>query len=80
LRLRFYGTAAILSAVQDDPQSINVQQESHVRQRVQQAARQQPLRPGALCPACGGHAFRRAELKAGTPCPKCGQKPLSIAA
>jgi len=77
------GAPPILSPVQPepfDPQVIDDPSVSHVRERAQRAARQQPLRPGALCPSCGGHAFRRVELKAGTACPKCGQKPSSIAA
>jgi predicted Zn-ribbon and HTH transcriptional regulator len=63
-----------------DPKVIDHPDVSHVRERAQQAAKTQPLRPGALCPSCGGHAFRRAELKAGAPCPRCGKSPNTLAA
>ena len=46
---------------------------------MQQAEKGHQLRPGALCPHCGGHAFKRAELKAGVPCPACGKQPRAAA-
>ena len=58
-----------------DPRYIESEEDSHLRERMQQEAKAQPLRPGALCPHCGGHAFKRAELKAGTACPACGKQP-----
>ncbi len=58
-----------------DPRFIENEDDSHLRERMQKAERAVPLRPGALCPHCGGHAFKRAELKAGTPCPVCGKQP-----
>jgi predicted Zn-ribbon and HTH transcriptional regulator len=59
----------------DDPRFVAGPDESPVRERIQRAEQGQQLRPGALCPNCGGHAFRRAELKAGAACPKCGKAP-----
>ncbi|HYM49381.1 MAG TPA: hypothetical protein VET65_02300 [Candidatus Limnocylindrales bacterium] len=59
----------------DDPRSLDLPQESHIRERIQQAERGHGLRPGALCPHCGAHAFRRDEIKRGLPCPKCGSAP-----
>ena len=58
-----------------DPRFIEKDDDSHLRERMQQAEQAVPLRPGALCPHCGGHAFKRAELKAGTACPACGKQP-----
>ena len=58
-----------------DPTVIPLPEENHIRERMQAAEKGHQLRPGALCPKCGGHAFRRAELKSGSPCPKCGTKP-----
>ncbi len=58
-----------------DPRFIENEDDSHLRERMQKAEQAAPLRPGALCPHCGGHAFKRAELKAGTPCPACGKQP-----
>ena len=63
----------------DDPRFIAEQADSHLRERMQQAEKGHQLRPGALCPHCGGHAFKRAELKAGTPCPACGKSPRAVA-
>jgi len=62
-----------------DPRFIEKEDDSHLRERMQQAALAQPLRPGALCPHCGGHAFKRAELKAGAPCRACGKQPRAAA-
>ena len=62
-----------------DPRFIAPDDESHVRERMQQAEKGHQLRPGALCPHCGGHAFKRAELKAGAPCPACGKSPYLAA-
>lgn len=65
-----------------DPQDlryVDTPQESRVRERMQQEERKHSLRPGSLCPHCGGHALRRAELKAGTACPKCGKSPQAAA-
>jgi predicted Zn-ribbon and HTH transcriptional regulator len=59
----------------DDPRFIAPDQDSRVRERMQKAEKGHELRPGALCPHCGGHAFKRAELKAGAPCPACGKPP-----
>jgi predicted Zn-ribbon and HTH transcriptional regulator len=59
----------------DDPRFIPADEDSHLRERMQRAEQGHSLRPGALCPHCGGHAFKRAELKAGTPCPACGKSP-----
>jgi predicted Zn-ribbon and HTH transcriptional regulator len=59
----------------DDPRFNDLPKESRVRERIQQAERGHELRPGALCPHCGGHAFRRQEIKAGSPCPKCDKAP-----
>jgi predicted Zn-ribbon and HTH transcriptional regulator len=58
-----------------DPRFLDLPEESHVRERIQKAERGQALRPGALCPHCGGHAFRRQEIRAAAPCPKCGRDP-----
>jgi predicted Zn-ribbon and HTH transcriptional regulator len=57
------------------PSPIPEEPDSRLRERMQQAERTHELRPGALCPHCGGHAFKRAELKAGSPCPACGKSP-----
>jgi predicted Zn-ribbon and HTH transcriptional regulator len=62
-----------------DPRFVESNDESHVRERIQKAERDHPLRPGALCPHCGGHAFKRAELKAGASCPSCGRSPRAAA-
>jgi predicted Zn-ribbon and HTH transcriptional regulator len=62
-----------------DPRFIENEDDSHLRERMQKAEQAVPLRPGALCPHCGGHAFKRAELKAGTPCPACGKQPRAAA-
>lgn len=59
----------------DDPRFIPAEDDSRLRERMQQAEKGHQLRPGALCPHCGGHAFKRAELKAGSPCPACGKSP-----
>jgi predicted Zn-ribbon and HTH transcriptional regulator len=58
-----------------DPRFIEKDDDSRLRERMQRAEQAVPLRPGALCPHCGGHAFKRAELKAGTQCPVCGKQP-----
>jgi predicted Zn-ribbon and HTH transcriptional regulator len=58
-----------------DPHILPKGDESHVRERIQKAEQGHALRPGALCPHCSGHAFKRAELKAGTACPNCGKSP-----
>lgn len=58
-----------------DPRFIEKEDDSHLRERMQKAEQAAPLRAGALCPHCGGHAFKRAELKAGSPCPACGKQP-----
>jgi uncharacterized protein (DUF983 family) len=58
-----------------DPRFIENEDDSRLRERMQEAEQAVPLRPGALCPHCGGHAFKRAELKAGTACPACGKQP-----
>lgn len=63
----------------EDPRFIPAEQDSHLRERMQASERKHALRPGALCPHCGGHAFKRAELKAGTPCPACGKSPQAAA-
>ncbi len=63
----------------EEPSDIPQEADSHLRERMQQAERQHQLRPGALCPHCGGHAFKRAELKAGSPCPSCGKSPRAAA-
>ena len=62
-----------------DPRFIPSEDDSHLRERMQKAEKANELRPGALCPHCGGHAFKRAELKAGTPCPACGKSPRAAA-
>lgn len=62
-------------AVPGDPRFLDLPQESHVRERIQKAEHGHALRPGALCPHCGGHAFRRQEIRSGAPCPKCGKDP-----
>jgi uncharacterized protein (DUF983 family) len=59
----------------DPAASLPREEDSRLRQRMQQAEKGHQLRPGALCPHCGGHAFKRAELKAGTACPACGKSP-----
>jgi predicted Zn-ribbon and HTH transcriptional regulator len=66
-------------APQRDPRLLEAEDDNHTRERLQQAERGHSLRPGALCPHCGGHAFRRQELKAGAPCPKCGASPRAAA-
>ena len=58
-----------------DPRFLPQDEESHVRERIQKSEQGHSLRPGALCPNCSGHAFKRAELKAGTACPRCGKSP-----
>jgi predicted Zn-ribbon and HTH transcriptional regulator len=65
--------------ISEDPRFIPAEDDSHVRERIQKAEKGHELRPGALCPHCGGHAFKRAELKAGTPCPACGKAPRAAA-
>jgi predicted Zn-ribbon and HTH transcriptional regulator len=64
-----------MAQTSDDPRFVDLPQESQVRERIQKAERGHALRPGALCPHCGGHAFRRQEIKSGAPCPKCGKAP-----
>ncbi len=64
-----------MGGVEADPRFVDLPQESRLRDRMRKAGSGQNLRPGALCPSCGGHAFRRAELKAGSPCPRCGKAP-----
>jgi uncharacterized protein (DUF983 family) len=59
----------------DDPRFLPAEEDSHLRERMQKSEKGHELRPGALCPHCGGHAFKRAELKAGKPCPACGKQP-----
>jgi predicted Zn-ribbon and HTH transcriptional regulator len=63
----------------DDPRYIPPEDDSHLRERMQKAEKDHELRPGALCPHCGGHAFKRAELKAGAACPACGKSPRAAA-
>ena len=63
----------------DDPRFIGPDEDSHLRERMQRAEQGHTLRPGALCPHCGGHAFKRAELKAGAACPACGKQPRAAA-
>lgn len=58
-----------------DPRFVEVPPESLLRNRMQQAEQGHALRPGAVCPHCGGHAFRRQEIKRGAACPKCGRNP-----
>lgn len=62
-----------------DLRFIAEEDDSHLRDRMQKAEKGHDLRPGALCPHCGGHAFKRAELKAGAPCPACGKSPRAAA-
>jgi predicted Zn-ribbon and HTH transcriptional regulator len=62
-----------------DPRFIADEDDSHVRERIQKAEQGHQLRPGALCPHCAGHAFKRAELKAGSLCPACGKSPRAAA-
>src|SRR3989442_15271785 len=57
-----------------DPRFIDKEDDSHLRERMQKAEQAAPLRPGALCPHCGGHPFKRAELKAGAPRPPRGKE------
>ncbi|TMD12705.1 MAG: hypothetical protein E6J00_10955 [Chloroflexi bacterium] len=66
-------------AASGDPRFLDLPEESHVRERMQRAERGHALRPGALCPHCGGHAFRRQEIRAASPCPKCGRDPRAAA-
>jgi predicted Zn-ribbon and HTH transcriptional regulator len=66
-------------AAGEDSAPLPREEDSHLRERMQKAERQRELRPGALCPHCGGHAFKRAELKAGTVCPACGKAPRAAA-
>lgn len=66
-------------APDQDPRFVETEADNRTRDRLQQAERGHSLRPGALCPRCGGHAFRRQELKAGTPCPRCGAPPKAAA-
>jgi predicted Zn-ribbon and HTH transcriptional regulator len=61
------------------PSFIPEETDSHLRERMQKAEKGHALRPGALCPHCGGHAFTRAELKSGAACPACGQMPRAVA-
>jgi predicted Zn-ribbon and HTH transcriptional regulator len=68
------------SAQPDELRFIEQPQESHLRERLREQGRQQPIRPGGLCPHCGGHAFKRSELKQNSPCPRCGKKPSQSAA
>jgi len=63
----------------NDPHFLPKDDESHVRERIQQAEQGHSLRPGALCPHCAGHAFKRAELKSGAACPNCGKSPRAAA-
>lgn len=63
----------------DDPRYLPPEDDSQLRERMQKAEKGHELRPGALCPHCGGHAFKRAELKAGTACPACGKSPRAAA-
>ena len=63
----------------EDLRFIPGEDDSHLRNRMQKAEKGHELRPGALCPHCGGHAFKRAELKAGAPCPACGKPPRAAA-
>ena len=67
--------AAKPSPAAPDPSFLPVETDSHLRERMQKAESGHALRPGALCPHCGGHAFTRAELKAGAACPECGKSP-----
>jgi len=62
-----------------DPRFIENDDDSRLRERMQKAEQGHSLRPSALCPHCGGHAFKRAELKAGSPCPACGKQPRAAA-
>src|SRR2546430_9386465 len=62
-----------------DPRFIDKEDDSHLRERMQKAEQAAPLRPGALCPHCGGHAFKRAELKAGAPRPARRKQPRTVA-
>jgi hypothetical protein len=64
----------------DELRFIGPAEESHLRERLREQGRQQPIRPGGLCPHCGGHAFRRSELKQNSPCPRCGKQPAAQAA
>ncbi len=59
----------------DDPRFLRKEEDNHVRERIQKAEAGHSLRPGALCPHCAGHAFKRAELKSGALCPNCGKSP-----
>jgi len=59
----------------NDPRFLPSGEESQVRERIQKAEQGHTLRPGALCPHCSAHAFRRAELKTGASCPRCGKSP-----
>ncbi len=61
----------------EDPGPLPTEEDTHLRERMQKSEKGQELRPGALCPHCGGHAFKRAELKTGTPCPACGKRPVA---
>ena len=61
------------------PSFLPQEEDSHLRERMQKSEQGQALRPGALCPHCGGHAFTRAELKAGAACPACGKRPAAAA-
>jgi predicted Zn-ribbon and HTH transcriptional regulator len=62
-----------------DPRFLDLPPESHLRERMQKAESGHALRPGALCPHCGGHAFRRQEIRDGAACPKCGKNPRAAA-
>ena len=68
------------NAQPDELRFIAAQEESHLRERLREQGRKQPMRPGGLCPHCGGHAFRRSELKQNSPCPRCGKQPSVQAA
>ncbi len=61
----------------EDPGPLPTEEDTHLRERMQKSEKGHELRPGALCPHCGGHAFKRAELKTGTPCPACGKRPVA---
>ncbi|HEY8678217.1 MAG TPA: hypothetical protein VIN39_06240 [Candidatus Dormibacteraeota bacterium] len=64
-----------MTSQSQDPRFLPREEDSHVRERIQKAEQSHSLRPGALCPHCSGHAFKRAELKSGANCPNCGKSP-----
>ena len=68
------------NAQPDELRFIEQPQESHLRERLREQGRLKPIRPGGLCPHCGGHAFKRSELKQNSPCPRCGKQPSAHAA